>query len=116
MNREDLPSILCVDDEPRVVDGLALHLRRDYQVLTANGAQSALQILKEHGPLEELGEPSDRLFGQRRECSERWRILTEEDPPELQPEAARNVWQDHDHAPGTAAVHRMASERELIRV
>jgi response regulator RpfG family c-di-GMP phosphodiesterase len=49
MNREHLPHVLCVDDEPRVVDGLALHLRRDYQVLTANGAQSALQILKEHG-------------------------------------------------------------------
>jgi response regulator RpfG family c-di-GMP phosphodiesterase len=49
MNREHLPHVLCVDDEPRVVDGLALHLRRDYQVLTANGAQSALQLLKEHG-------------------------------------------------------------------
>jgi response regulator RpfG family c-di-GMP phosphodiesterase len=49
MNREDLPHVLCVDDEPRIVDGLALHLRRDYQVLTANGAQSALQVLKEHG-------------------------------------------------------------------
>jgi response regulator RpfG family c-di-GMP phosphodiesterase len=49
MNREDLPSILCVDDEPRVVESLALHLRRDYQVLTANGAQSALQMLKDNG-------------------------------------------------------------------
>jgi response regulator RpfG family c-di-GMP phosphodiesterase len=49
MNREELPHILCVDDEPRVVDGLALHLRRDYQVRTANGANSALQLLKEHG-------------------------------------------------------------------
>src|SRR6202453_3582642 len=49
MNREDLPHVLCVDDEPRVVDGLALHLRRDYQVRTANGANSALQLLKEHG-------------------------------------------------------------------
>jgi response regulator RpfG family c-di-GMP phosphodiesterase len=49
MNREDLPHILCVDDEPRVVDGLALHLRRDYQVRTANGANGALQLLKEHG-------------------------------------------------------------------
>ena len=49
MNREDLPHVLCVDDEPRVVDGLALHLRRDYQVLTANGAQSALQVCKDHG-------------------------------------------------------------------
>ena len=49
MTREDLPTILCVDDEPRVVDGLALHLRRDYQVLTAKGGQNALQILKEKG-------------------------------------------------------------------
>jgi len=49
MNPQDLPSILCVDDEPRVVDGLALHLRRDYQVLTANGGHSALQMLKEKG-------------------------------------------------------------------
>src|ERR1700730_13217228 len=49
MNREDLPHVLCVDDEPRIVDGLALHLRRDYQVLTANGGQSALQVLKDHG-------------------------------------------------------------------
>lgn len=49
MTAQALPSILCVDDEPRVVDGLALHLRRDYQVLTAHGGQSALQLLKERG-------------------------------------------------------------------
>jgi CheY-like chemotaxis protein len=49
MNREELPSILCVDDEPRVVEGLALHLRRDYQVLVANGGNAALQILKDKG-------------------------------------------------------------------
>lgn len=49
MNRQELPSILCVDDEPRVVDSLALHLRRDYQVLTADGGLSALQILKDIG-------------------------------------------------------------------
>jgi CheY-like chemotaxis protein len=48
-NPQPLPSILCVDDEPRVVDGLALHLRRDFQVLTAHGGQSALQLLKEKG-------------------------------------------------------------------
>jgi CheY-like chemotaxis protein len=46
---EALPRILCVDDEPRVVDGLALHLRKDYEVLTAHGGQSALQLLKEKG-------------------------------------------------------------------
>jgi response regulator RpfG family c-di-GMP phosphodiesterase len=49
MNREELPCILCVDDEPRVVDSLALHLRRDYQMLAANGGNSALQILKDKG-------------------------------------------------------------------
>ena len=49
MNREELPSILCADDEPRIVDSLAVHLRRDYQVFAANGGNSALQILKEKG-------------------------------------------------------------------
>jgi response regulator RpfG family c-di-GMP phosphodiesterase len=49
MNREDLPTVLCVDDEPRVVDSLAVHLRRDYQVLTAHSGPSALQILKDKG-------------------------------------------------------------------
>jgi CheY-like chemotaxis protein len=49
MNPQELPSILCVDDEPRIVDGIALHLRRDYRVLTANGGHSALQLLKEKG-------------------------------------------------------------------
>jgi response regulator RpfG family c-di-GMP phosphodiesterase len=49
MNREELPSILCVDDEPRIVDSLAVHLRRDYQVFAANGGTSALQMLKEKG-------------------------------------------------------------------
>jgi response regulator RpfG family c-di-GMP phosphodiesterase len=49
MNREDLPSILCVDDEPRIVESLAVQLRRDYQVLAANGGNGALQILKDKG-------------------------------------------------------------------
>src|SRR6202522_2206473 len=49
MNREQLPLVLCVDDEPRVFEGLALHLRRDYHVVTASGAHGALQLLKAHG-------------------------------------------------------------------
>jgi response regulator RpfG family c-di-GMP phosphodiesterase len=49
MNREELATILCVDDEPRIVDGLALQLRREYQVLAANGGNSALQVLKDKG-------------------------------------------------------------------
>jgi response regulator RpfG family c-di-GMP phosphodiesterase len=49
VNREELPSILCVDDEPRIVESLAVQLRRDYQVLAANGGNSALQLLKDKG-------------------------------------------------------------------
>jgi response regulator RpfG family c-di-GMP phosphodiesterase len=50
MNTQELPSILCVDDEQRIVESLALHLRRDYQVHTATGGHSALQLLKDIGP------------------------------------------------------------------
>jgi response regulator RpfG family c-di-GMP phosphodiesterase len=49
MNGDDLPCILCVDDEPRVTDGLALLLRRDYRVVTAISGQGALATLKEIG-------------------------------------------------------------------
>ena len=47
MNSEELPFILCVDDEPRVLDSLVANLRRYYNVLTANGAHTALQVLKD---------------------------------------------------------------------
>lgn len=41
--------VLCVDDDPRVVEGLSLHLRKDYQVLTALSGAQALERLKEAG-------------------------------------------------------------------
>ncbi len=44
-----LPKILCVDDEPRVVDSLVLHLRKDYQVYIALSGDEGLQKLKEIG-------------------------------------------------------------------
>jgi response regulator RpfG family c-di-GMP phosphodiesterase len=44
-----LPRILCVDDEARVVEGLVLHLRKDYEVHTALGGHEALQKLKQMG-------------------------------------------------------------------
>jgi response regulator RpfG family c-di-GMP phosphodiesterase len=44
---KELPRILCVDDEPRVLESLALHLRRDFQVFTANSGQLALQALEQ---------------------------------------------------------------------
>jgi response regulator RpfG family c-di-GMP phosphodiesterase len=41
--------ILCVDDEARIVEGLALLLRRDYQVHTALSGEDGLKKLKEIG-------------------------------------------------------------------
>jgi CheY-like chemotaxis protein len=48
-NEESLPCILCVDDEPRVVESLAVQLRHHYQILAANSGQQALRVLKEQG-------------------------------------------------------------------
>ncbi len=38
------PKVLCVDDEPQVLAGLELHLRRRYQMLPAGGAAEALEL------------------------------------------------------------------------
>jgi response regulator RpfG family c-di-GMP phosphodiesterase len=40
---------LCVDDEARVVEGLVLHLRKDYEVHTALSGAEAIRTLKEIG-------------------------------------------------------------------
>ena len=37
--------ILCVDDEPNVLEGLSLHLRRRYDVQTATSGAAALELL-----------------------------------------------------------------------
>jgi response regulator RpfG family c-di-GMP phosphodiesterase len=50
VNQESLPRILCVDDEPRVVESLAAQLRHHYQIVGANSGQQALRVLKEQGP------------------------------------------------------------------
>jgi CheY-like chemotaxis protein len=39
------PLMLCVDDEPQVLEGLTLVLRRSFQVHTANGGAEALALL-----------------------------------------------------------------------
>jgi DNA-binding NtrC family response regulator len=39
------PCILCVDDEPQILQGLMLNLRRHYRVLTAGGGAEALALL-----------------------------------------------------------------------
>ena len=46
---EDLPRILCVDDEAHVVQSLVLHLRQHYQVTTALSGVDALKTLKRMG-------------------------------------------------------------------
>ncbi len=42
--------VLCVDDEPHVLEGLALHLRRAYRVVTATSGQAGLEELAKQGP------------------------------------------------------------------
>lgn len=37
--------VVCVDDEPQVLSGLSLHLRRRYEVETATSGQAALELL-----------------------------------------------------------------------
>jgi CheY-like chemotaxis protein len=49
MSAQERPKILCVDDETRVVEGLALHLRRDYEVHTALSGDEGLKTLKKIG-------------------------------------------------------------------
>ena len=51
------PSILCVDDEPNVVSGLAMQLRRDYEVVGASSGAEGLARLRERA-----GGPEDRAF------------------------------------------------------
>jgi response regulator RpfG family c-di-GMP phosphodiesterase len=47
MTVKNLPRVLCVDDEARVLEGLVLHLRKDFDVYTALSGDKALQKLKE---------------------------------------------------------------------
>ncbi len=42
MTLKPRPTILCVDDEPRILEGLALNLRRHYEVHVATGGAEAL--------------------------------------------------------------------------
>jgi len=45
-------TILCVDDESEVVRGLALHLGRRFEVLTASSGTAALDLLRKHREVE----------------------------------------------------------------
>ncbi len=44
------PRVLCVDDEPNVLEGLELHLARKWEVVTATGGALGLRALADRGP------------------------------------------------------------------
>src|SRR5215472_10781145 len=46
---EDLPRVLCVDDDAHVVEAIVLHLRKHYQVSTALSGHEGLKTLKRMG-------------------------------------------------------------------
>src|SRR5262249_28179570 len=48
--KEARPGVLCVDDEPQVLEGLELHLRSRYRVTTATSGKQALEILASGKP------------------------------------------------------------------
>jgi response regulator RpfG family c-di-GMP phosphodiesterase len=50
MNEPRRLQVLCVDDEPNVLEGLSLHLRRRYAVATAPNGASGLDHLAHKGP------------------------------------------------------------------
>ena len=43
-------AILCVDDDPNILEGFRRQLRKDFQVETALGPEEGLKILTMHGP------------------------------------------------------------------
>jgi response regulator RpfG family c-di-GMP phosphodiesterase len=50
MSATEKAKILCVDDEPRVLEGLALHLGRTYEMVTAASGREGLEVLAGKGP------------------------------------------------------------------
>jgi response regulator RpfG family c-di-GMP phosphodiesterase len=44
------PRVLCVDDEPRVLDGLARQLRNDFVIVTAVGGEAGLETMRTQEP------------------------------------------------------------------
>jgi response regulator RpfG family c-di-GMP phosphodiesterase len=38
-------AVLCVDDEPNILEGISLHLRRKFEVITAVGGPAGLEVL-----------------------------------------------------------------------
>ncbi|PJB75350.1 MAG: hypothetical protein CO095_03830, partial [Armatimonadetes bacterium CG_4_9_14_3_um_filter_58_7] len=50
METEVLPRVLCVDDEPQILEGLKLVLRKSFEVRTATSGEEALRQMDDNGP------------------------------------------------------------------
>ena len=50
MKADAKPRVLCVDDDPRVLESLTQVLRRRFRVSTAVGGESGLELLEQDGP------------------------------------------------------------------
>lgn len=50
MSRPEKPRILCVDDEPALLEGVTPHLRRRFDVSTATSGAAGLELVKTQGP------------------------------------------------------------------
>ena len=46
----EAPRVLCVDDEPNVLEGLQLHLRRKFALTTATSGAEGLEKIKASAP------------------------------------------------------------------
>ncbi len=42
--------VLCVDDEPNILEGLKVHLGRSFDMMTAVGGEAALDAIVNDGP------------------------------------------------------------------
>ena len=54
------PRVLCVDDEPYVLEGMRLHLRRAFEVATATSGAAALDLVSRGPPFAVI---VSKLFG-----------------------------------------------------
>jgi len=49
MTEDSKPLVLCVDDEPQILEGIKLNVRRKFQLLTATSGPEALKLIEESG-------------------------------------------------------------------
>src|SRR5919201_2810066 len=52
MNGGSKPKVLCVDDEPDILESMQDNLRRSFDVTTAVGPTEGLELLASNGPFE----------------------------------------------------------------